>query len=168
MFSIHFFALIYKKSNRLSYLLVASSAQLSLKPPQQLKQRLLAVQKTHEMLEDMRTTIADARMHVLVSHPEPDPGDLGGGLLGDIEVHVHVLVVDRSSYRNLQDAIHACLASPNAANFLKHIDPALTPNRSCHFQNSLRSEDKQFAKFLEMMKRCTDYHSHPSCCLNNI
>ena len=73
------------------------------------------------MLEDMRATIADARMHVLVSHPEPDPGDLGGGFLGNIEVHVHVLVVDRSSYRNLQDAMaHTCLASPHAANFLEH------------------------------------------------
>ena len=73
------------------------------------------------MLEDMRATIADARMHVLVSHPEPDPGDLGGGFLGNIEVHVHVLVVDCSSDRNLQDAMaHTCLASPHAANFLEH------------------------------------------------
>lgn len=57
------------------------------------------------MLEDMRATVADAGVHVLVGHPQPDPGDLGGGLLGDVEVHVHVLVVDRSSDRNLQVAM---------------------------------------------------------------
>jgi hypothetical protein len=44
-------------------------------------------------------------VHVLVGHPEPDPGDLGGRLLGDVEIHVHVLIVDRSSDRNLQDAM---------------------------------------------------------------
>lgn len=72
---------------------------------EKLKQRLLAVQKTHEMLEDMRAAIADARVHVLVGHPKPDPCYLGGGLLGDVEVNVHVLVIYRSCDRNLQYAI---------------------------------------------------------------
>ena len=45
------------------------------------------------MLEDMRAAVTDARVHVLVGHPEPDPRYLGGSLLGDVEVNVHVLVV---------------------------------------------------------------------------
>ena len=57
------------------------------------------------MLEDMRAAVADAREHVLVGHPEPDPRYLGGSLLGDVEVNVHVLVVYRSRDGNLQDAI---------------------------------------------------------------
>jgi hypothetical protein len=62
----------------------------------------------------VRAAVADARVHVLVGHPEPDPSNLGGGLLGDVEVNEHVLVVHRSRYRNLQDAtaiselIHDC------------------------------------------------------------
>lgn len=72
---------------------------------EQLKQRLLAVQKTHEMLEDMRAAIADARVHVLVGHPKPDPCYLGDGLLGDVEVNVHVLVIYCSCDRNLQYGI---------------------------------------------------------------
>ena len=57
------------------------------------------------MLEDMRAAVTDARVHVLVGHPEPDPRYLGGSLLGDVEVNVHVLVVYRSRDGNLQDAI---------------------------------------------------------------
>ena len=54
----------------------------------ELKQRLLAVEKTHQVGEDVRAAVADARVHVLV---------------GDVEVDVHVLVVDGGSHRDLQN-----------------------------------------------------------------
>lgn len=69
----------------------------------ELKQRLLAVEKTHQVVEDVRAAVADARVHVLVGNPEPDARDLGGRLLGDVEVDVHVLVVDGGSHRDLQN-----------------------------------------------------------------
>ena len=69
-----------------------------------LKQRLLALQKTHKMLENEGATVTETRVHVLVGHPQPDTGDLGGRFLGNVEVDVHILVVHGSGHRNLQRA----------------------------------------------------------------
>jgi len=70
-------------------------------------------------------------VHVLVGHPEPDPPYLGGGLLGDVEVNVHVLVVYCSRDWNLQDAIAMSKLlriphAPTPANFLKLYKTCIT------------------------------------------